>query len=229
MRPLNVPPQMEPPRLELLPLFTSPLNVPPLMAKPLNMFTDSLNVPSSIAPLLIPMTMQSNVPPVMVPEEVLTYDFVGSFGSLLKVPPAMMPAFPMLAVNAPPLITPPASLRTAKPDVCDASTNVPSSMTPLFRRRFSLETLSAWPVNVNAHPASSVSTPSAYVQPSPDVPTGAPSAPISMVTGTTLANAAFGSSRQANARAVARTIRRFLMGVPFGQVNAQMLACKGSL
>lgn len=88
--------------LELLPLFTSPLNVPPLMAKPLNMFTDSLNVPSSIAPLLIPMTMQSNVPPVMVPEEVLTYDFVGSFGSLLKVPPAMMPAFPMLAVNAPP-------------------------------------------------------------------------------------------------------------------------------
>lgn len=141
MRPLNVPPQMEPPRLELLPLFTSPLNVPPLMAKPLNMFTDSLNVPSSIAPLLIPMTMQSNVPPVMVPEEVLTYDFVGSFGSLLKVPPAMMPAFPMLAVNAPPLITPPASLRTAKPDVCDASTNVPSSMTPLFRRRFSLETV----------------------------------------------------------------------------------------
>ena len=173
--------------------------------------------------------MQSTGPPVMVPEEVLTYDFVGSFGSLLKVPPAMMPAFPMLAVNAPPLITPPASLRTAKPDVCDASTNVPSSMTPLFRRRFSLETLSAWPVNVNACPAPSVSLPSAYVQPSPDVPIGAPSAPISMVTGTALANATFGSSRQTNARAVARAIRRFLMGVPFGQVNAQMLACKGSL
>lgn len=52
----------------------------------------------------------------------------------------MSPQLFTVPLNSPPLITPLASLRTAKSYACDVSTNAPSSMTPLFRSGFSLET-----------------------------------------------------------------------------------------
>lgn len=77
------------------------------------------------------------MPPAIVPAPAL-FDML--YTDAWNAPSSMSPQLLTVPLNAPPLITPLASLRTAKPYVCDASTNAPSSMTPLFRSGFSLET-----------------------------------------------------------------------------------------
>ena len=144
----------------------------------------------------------------------------------------MVPALPTRALNVPPWMTPPVSLRTAKPLPFDPLAKIPSTMTPLFRTRFSPEASNARPVSVNAYPAWRMSLLLSYVHPVPDVSTGAPFSPIWIVTGMGVpppssANATLGTSEQARTSAVTIASRRFPIRTPFGCADRFMVARRG--